>query len=582
MPPILDSFAEAASLYQLGRLAETGDICRNILVREPNHAEALHLLGIVAADEGNPQLAVRLIVTALRTKPRQISYYNDLGNILKRSGSHKEAEAAYRAAIAVEPGNADAHFNLGSLFHQQKHLPAALICYQQSVRLSPGESDAHNNLGSTLHDMGRHSEAVLAFRQALAIRPAYAEAHFNLGSALAAIGEYPEAIRSYNQGIDLRPNYGKAYQNRGNAEECTGDTDAAIASYQLALACAPGNRDMRSNLGLALAFSGDQTGLRYLEQLVDEEPSSPVAHWNLSTALLLHGQYGRGWQEYEWRWQWSGFPSPPRSFAQPVWKGEPLDGTVILLHAEQGLGDSIQFARFIPLVAARGGRVVLEVQAELWRLLKDAPGVDTCIRQYDPRPEFACHCPLMSLPLLLGIEASNIPLPLACDWILDTQQTSFGAQGSRRIGLVWSGNPRHPRDQLRSLKLNDLSTLFSVKSVEFVSLQKGEAATLLRGPEPPFGLTDDCAWCSDFADTAAMIAGLDLIISVDTAVAHLAASMGKPVWLLIPLIPDWRWGLKDETTSWYPFARLFRQANGERWQSVVNKMAGDLAWFAAN
>ncbi len=587
MPALLHAFTEANALHHLGKLAEAGELCQSILQQDPLHAGALHLLGILASDHGDPLLAVKLIGKAIQVNPQQISYYNDLGNILKRIGSHRQAEAAYRGAIAIAPGNADAYFNLGNLLHHQQQLPAAVSCYQQAIKLSPLEADAHNNLGSTLHDMGRHTEAMLAFERALAISPAYAEAHFNLGTTLASSGKNAAAIQSYNRSIVLQPSYGKAYQNRGNAEEATGDADAAIASYRLALACAPGNREIRSNLALALAFRGDHTALQSLQELVDEGPSSASAHWNLGTALLLYGQYERGWQEYAWRWQWTGFTSPRRQFPQPLWTGEALDGAVIFLHAEQGIGDTLQFARFIPLVVARGGRVVLEVQPELWHLFKDAPGVHLCLRQQEQLPAFGCHCPLMSLPLLLGTALTNLPPPFTYAWALDSAllpesvPMSLAGQALPRVGVAWAGNPLHARNRLRSLLLEDLAPLFSIRSVRFVSLQKGKAAASLRGSEPPFGLADDCALCKDFADTARIIAGLDLVISVDTAVAHLAASMGKPVWLILPLIPDWRWGLNQETTPWYPSVRLFRRKNHESWQQVVERVAADLACLTA-
>ncbi len=321
-----------------------------------------------------------------------------------------------------------------------------------------------------------------------------------------------------------------------------------------------------------MALQGDPAGVAWLERLAEAQPDSAVAHWNYSMALLLHGDLKRGWREYEWRWRWERFPSPIRNFTQPLWQGEELHGASILLHAEQGLGDTLQFARYAPLVAARGGRVILEVQSSLYRLLQRIPGVEVCIKAGDPLPEFDLQCPLMSLPQAFGTTLASIP-PIV-PYFSSEDDGASRRTAALRVGLVWAGNPKHQRDRLRSIPFALLGPLLEQPGVAFVSLQKdtvGEAAML---PHP-------VAEAKDFLDTARIVSELDLVITVDTSVAHLAGAMGKPVWVLIASSPDWRWGLGTEATPWYPTMRLFRQPLGECWDSTIARMTAELAALAA-
>jgi len=308
----------------------------------------------------------------------------------------------------------------------------------------------------------------------------------------------------------------------------------------------------------------------------------PDGHWNLALALLVQGHFPEGWEEYEWRWKTKGLLSPRQLLPQPLWDGRPLAGRAILLHAEQGLGDTIQFIRYLPLVAQRGGRVIVECQPELQRLVQAMTPDIPVLARGQPLPDFAFQCPLLSLPKALGTTLATIPATVPY-LHADAQNVQMwrdrlaGHGSALKVGLIWAGNPHHKNDRNRSVKLASLAPLAQVPGVQFYSLQKGAAAAQAKTPPPGMDLIDRTDDLQDFADTAAMIANLDLVIAVDTSVVHLAGALAKPVWTLLPYCPDWRWLLKRQDSPWYPTMRLFRQPEIGDWDSVIQQLAAALA-----
>lgn len=678
VPSVEASLEAARNGLESGNLTEAESICRGILARNADDAEALHLLAQVAHAKGNAGVAIQLISMAINQRPREPNYYNVLGKFLEAAGHFPQAKASYEAAILFDSKRADAYFNLGNLCRQQGNCADAAKQYERAVALFPGDAGAHSSLGSTLLDMGFREKAVQAFKQAAELASSYSEAYFNLGHAFAARadhlkaieyfretlalnphhheahiclgvsraalgnledaarcfeqaielspsnaiahnnlggtlldlghparalepllravkldcrhveahfnlanaltsqGEYVQALRHYDEALKLRPKYTKAYQSRGTAQEALGDLEGAASSYRQALACDPDCRAVLSNLGQVLAFQGDPAGIDSLERITVADPDSAEAHWNFALALLLHGHYERGFKEYEWRWKWAG-SAPARPFARPLWQGEALHGATILLHAEQGLGDALQFARYIPLVAASGGRLILEVQPALFILCSQLPGVDVCVRQGESLPDFDCHCPLMSLPFIFGTTLDTIPPALRLP--VGNAIGLAGFAKNLKVGLVWSGSPDHRRDRLRSLPLRELRPLFDLLDISFFSLQKGAAAEQVHTEQLSTILPEPCAPIEDLADTARIIQALDLVISVDTAVAHLAGSMGKPVWILLSNYPDWRWGLAMDRSRWYPSARMFRQSGPCGWAQVIEQVSHELTEY---
>ena len=467
----------------------------------------------------------------------------------QNSGRLAEAEAIYRQILAVEPRHADSLHMLGAIAGQTERNDLAVDLIRQSIALKPGFALAHSNLGNALSASGKLEEAVAAYRQAIALEPGLAMAHSNLGNALRDTGKLDDAFTAYRQAIALQPGYADAFYNFGIALRDAGKLDEAIGATRQAIALRPGFAD---------------------------------AHNNLAHLLLSRGDCIEGWEENEWRWKTKDFAGLPRNHAQPEWKGGPLEGRTILLQAEQGIGDAIQFIRYLPMVLQQGGRVILQCQPGLKRLYQLMAPDLLVLEGSQPLPAFDTHCPLLSLPRLFATDLSSIPQNVpylhanpeeAGTWRARLAEHSH----SLKVGLVWAGNPRFKADHLRSPRqLSLYAPLGGVERVQFFSLQKGEAASQCRTPQAGMVLHDWSDELRDFADTAALMENLDVVVTSDTSVAHLAGAMGKRVWVMLPFSADWRW-LRDRSDSpWYPTMRLFRQSRPTEWEPVVAEVRGQL------
>jgi Tfp pilus assembly protein PilF len=471
-----------------------------------------------------------------------------------QAGRLREAEQLYRQVLARQPEHADAIHFLGVIAHQVGRNDIAVGLIRRAIALNPNNADAHNNLGNALKDKGQLDEAIAAFRQAIALNPNIPEAHNNLGNVLTDRGQLDEAIAAFRRAIALRGNYAQAHNNLGNALKDERQLDEAIAAFRQAIAL---------------------------------NPNIPEAHHNLSLALLTRGDFQQGWEEHEWRWRCKDFPSAPRNFAQPQWDGRELEGRTLLLHTEQGLGDAIQFVRYVPLAAQRGGKIIIECQAELQRLFQTMDERCQIVPRGQPLPGFDLHCPLLSLPRVFRTTLANVPKEAP---YLHADAEDAGRWENRladdslivKVGLAWAGSPTHKNDRNRSIKLARLAPLGQVPGARFFSLQKGEAAAEAKTPPTGMELVDWTEELKDFADTAALIANLDLVIAVDTAVVHLAGAMGKPVWTLSPYVSDWRWLLDRDDSPWYPTMRLFRQPARGDWDSVITRVADALSLWIKN
>jgi Flp pilus assembly protein TadD len=403
------------------------------------------------------------------------------------------------------------------------------------------------------HHAGRLVEAEQIYRQILAQRPHHPDALNFLGVLASQVGRHDDGIALIRRAISLQPDYASAYSNLGNALRDQGKVDEAIVA---------------------------------LRQCISLDPNFAEAHWNLAVALLLRGDFAQGWAEQEWRLKWKGVLALDRELIEPMWHGEELNGRTILLHVEQGLGDTIQHIRFAPDIVARGGKVMLYCQPELARLLQTMPALEQVIPVGRPLSAFDLHCPLLSVPMVLGITLKSIPnsVPyLSADprLIEDWSNLLMPADQALKVGLAWAGSAVHTSDKRRSLELKRLTSLSAVEGAKFYSLQKGPAASQAIAGDAGLNVIDFSAKLTDFAETAALIANLDLVITVDTAVAHLAGAMGKPVWVLLPFAPDWRWMLDREDSPWYPTMRLFRQTSMGQWDEVIARLAESLENFVA-
>jgi tetratricopeptide (TPR) repeat protein len=642
---------EAIGHHMAGRAAEAEVIYRRILSREPRHADALHLMGVLAGQNGRPEEAIQWIERAIAVAPRVPLYYdslaesyrrmgklqdaarflakavelapnsaeaaNKLGNIQKNLGNTDEAIASFRRAIQFNPEWAEPHTHLGEIFRMRGQVDEATAMFSQVVKLQPNSAEAHNNLGVCLAETGKRNDGIAAYEQAIRLKPDYVDAWENLGRALGAAGRVDESIKALERasGLDpqnpdihhllgsayfekrrfkdalsvlekvarARPDYAAVYNEIGSALSELGRLDEAADNFQKALSLDANLPQSRCNMGLVQLRRGrlDEAEAS-LRAMIELRPDDAEAHYALSAALLLNGKLSEGWREYEWRWHCRGHASGNHKYSFTQWNGEDLRGRSILLHCEQGFGDVIQFVRYVPMVAARGGRVILAVPPEIFPLVKDYPGAERVIAADELVP-LDVQCPLLSLPLVFDTRLESIPAKVPYLWPEATRaeqwKQNVGSLSGLKIGLVWGGRPTHANDHNRSIKLLDFAPLADVPGAIFYSLQKGGPAAQAANPPANMRLINPADSLHDFADTAALIANLDLVISIDSAVAHLAGAMGKPVWVLVPVSPDWRWMLHREDSPWYPTMRLFRQTRHGDWQSPIAQMVDALRSF---
>jgi len=537
---------EGMILQRQGRLAEAEKIYTRILKTLPDQFETLQLLAELKMARHKPGEAFRHMTAAVAARPGSADARIHLGHVLRALKRDADALASFDKALAIDPASIDALGNRGDVLLALRRPAEALACFDQILAASPGHAEARANRGAALAALGRHAEALADFDAALAAGP-NPIVFYNRGLALAALGRPAEAVASYDRTLALMASHAAAWSSRGVALQALNRHADAIASFERSIAIAPDFAD---------------------------------AHFNNSLALLAIGDYPRGQAEYEWRWKRSGTGHLRHNFVQPLWRGDqPPQGRTILLHAEQGLGDTIQFARYACLLGRAGANVILETHPELKPLLARLDGVRSVIARGEARPAHEFHCPLGSLPMAFKTELASVPAEIPYLSADPARVAHWGSRldavGGPRVALVWAGNAAHANDLHRSIPLALLRPLWAGDAARFVSLQRdlraGDAETLAAAPVLALG-----SELADFDDTAAVLAGCDLLITVDTSVAHLAGAMGRPVWLLLPFSSDWRWTAQDDRSPWYPSVRLYRQPRPDDWDSVVARVAGDL------
>jgi tetratricopeptide (TPR) repeat protein len=536
---------EGVALQRQGKLADAEKIYTRILKTLPDQFDALQLLAELKMQRGKPGEAFRLMAAAVKARPDVADAHVHLGHVLRALKRDADALASFDKALGLDPRHVDALGNRGDVLLSLKRPADALACFDAILAAMPGHPEARANRGVALAALGRQEEALAEFDAALATEP-HPIVSFNRGNSLSGLGRQAEAVAAYDRTLAMIPNHVPAWSSRGVSLQALNRHADAIASFDRALALAPDYAD---------------------------------AHFNKSLALLAIGDYAGGQAEYEWRWKRAGADGK-HNLGKPLWLGEtPLKGKTILLHAEQGLGDTIQFVRYVPQLARDGANVVLEVHPELKPLLSRLDGAGAVIGRGEARPAFDLHCPLGSLPLACKTALSSVQadIPyLAADTARVAQwRPRLDAFGAPRVALVWTGNVAHANDRNRSLPFDKLRPLWSGDNIRFVSLQRdlrdGDAAALAGAPLLHLGNE-----LADFDDTAAVLAACDLLITVDTSVAHLAGAIGRPVWLLLPFAADWRWTADQDRSPWYPSARLFRQPQLGDWDSVIARAAGEL------
>ena len=561
-------------LQELGRLEEAVTAYDAALRIKPDYAEAHSNRGNALKAIGRFEEALISYDVALRIKPDYAEAHSNRGNALKALGRLEEALAAYEAALRIGPDLAEAHSNRGAALRGLGRLEEALASYDAALQIKPDYAEAYYNLGNTLKDLNCLEKALAAYEAALRLKPDYAQAHSNRGVVLKALGRFEEAVVSYDVALRIKPDYAEAHSNRGVALQELDRLEESLAAYEAALRIRPDYADAYYNRGNALRALGRlEEALAAYDTALRIDPDHAEAHTNRAAALLLASRLAEGWREYEWRWLKKKLPHD----TFPRWQGEPADGRTLLVWWEQGLGDIIQFARYLPLLRQRGWRVIFEVPSLLARLL-DGLADATVVAQGDPLPPFDLQCPLLSLPLGFGTTLETIPAAVPYVYAEPERRTFWRQRLPKdgfRIGIVWQGNPGHSNDRHRSIPLKQFAPLSALSGVRLVGLQKNHGLDQLAGL--PEGMTVQTLGAEydegGFPDTAALIMELDLIVSADTSVAHLAGALGRPVWVALPMAPDWRWMLQRADSPWYPSMRLFRQPERGDWDSVFHEIA---------
>ena len=543
---------QAIQAFQSGNFVSADLSLRRVLQIDSKNLPALHILGLIKASQSNYREAADYLARAARIHPNDASIQYNLAKALSDSGNDKDALAHHKKAVALAPNNPEAWLSYGKTASNLGRYEDALVWYGNALRLKPDYAEASLNKGATLKELERYEEAIAFAEQALSINPNLAEAWTNKGVALKALKRFDEAIAHYDKALSLKPDYHEAWTNKGVTLHELKRYDEAIAHYDTALSLKPEYHD---------------------------------ASWNKSLCLLLQGDFENGLQLYESRWTSEKVSEivGKRFFDGPAWLGaESLQDKTILLYGEQGLGDFIQFCRYVKLVADLGANVILEVPEALAGLMKGLDGISQLVIKGEALPFFDYQCPLLSLPLVFKTNLDTIPNPSRyinlnnypnkiMEW-----KAGLGSKLKPRVGLVWSGNPHHKNDHNRSILLRDILP-FLPNQFEYVSLQKEvrevDKLTLDSNPH----ILNFAGHLNDFLDTAALIDNLDLVISVDTSVAHLSAALGKETWVLLSHVPDWRWLLDREDSPWYPSMKLYRQTSIGNWNSVLDRVKSDLS-----
>jgi Flp pilus assembly protein TadD len=550
-PPVSQEMRLANKRLQSGDPRGAENIYRQVLLHYPNDADATHGLGLALFQMDRQNEGIQLIRTAISLNPSNAEYYRNLGVALMSAGQFDEVVVTLSQSPPDVLESPDIHHILGDALAAKKTFEPAAVSYRRAIELGESTGETWNKLGTCLLKVDRHEEAVAAFREAVRLKPDFVQAYVALGHALNLTRHLDEAIAASRTALRLKEELAEAQVNLGVSLYEKGLVDEALAAFERAVAI---------------------------------NPEWPCGRYNLAGPLLVKGDYQRGWEEFEWRLRWEDFSSPWRKFEQPRWVGEDLKGKRILLYAEQGLGDTIQFVRYVPMVAQRGGRVILECQEPLFRLLGGVKGAVKLVRRGEELPPFDFHSSLLSLPRVFETNVKTIPASPGYvrvdDELRRKWETRISGRPGLKVGIVWAGTPGHKRDRDRSVGFQQLAPLAAVPGVKLFSLQKGLAAAEAKSAPAGTELVDLSGELTDFAETAAVIANLDLVISVDTSTAHLAGAMGKPVWVMIPFASDWRWMLEREDSPWYPTMRLFRQTEIGHWGDVILKIRDELIALA--
>ncbi|PKL50706.1 MAG: hypothetical protein CVV39_01220 [Planctomycetes bacterium HGW-Planctomycetes-1] len=616
MPPkdgIDSDIAKALDLaflsYKNADISKAQELCRQVLRKAPNQVDALQLLGMIFSGQGQNAEAAEMLGKAIEQKPGHFQLHNNLGMILYQMKKNDEAISEFQKAIELKPDFAKAYNNLGVALMKLGRLNEAADACTEAIHLQSDFKQAYNNLGLIRKKQGKLTEAEATYAKAIDIDPQYAEALSNLGMTLIAEGKFEQAGKNLQKAVDLSPHCAEFHNNLGVFFNRQGRFEEAIAASRKAITISSDYIGAYNNLGTALMELGRfDEAVAAFEKAIAIDPRQAEPHFNRALILLLTGRFEQGWKEYEWRWKNSGFSTPIRPFTQKRWDGsapalscvplrfssqdeaagESKSGGVVklLIWAEQGIGDEVQFAGLIQPIIAKGIDVVVECDRRLVPLLQRSFSKITVVGRSDPPADvlkdkaITHQIPMCSIPQVLGWPMDIKPYLLPDENLRNQLRQRYkNGKDELLVGISWkSGNSQEgPK---RSIDLELWEPIFKVSGVRFVSLQYGECSRQLQTAREKFCVEiikdDKVNPLTDIESFAAQAAAMDLVISVDNSTVHFAGALGVKVWTLLPTAPDWRWGLQGEKTCWYPSMRLFRQKDREKWGPVISKVAQEL------
>jgi tetratricopeptide (TPR) repeat protein len=580
----------ALQCFQSGNYDEAELILIKVLGTQPKNFDALHILGVLKGIKNQHQEALEFFRKALRVNSNDSFLNFNIAKAFSEIGDDEKALKFHSSATRLNPNHPEGWLGYGKSLSNLKKFDESLNLFNKAVTLNPEYAEAWTNRGCALKELGHFQQALDSFDKSLKINPYFAETWSNRGIALLELKRVEDALISYDRAIEIKPDYAEAWNNRGNALTELKREEEAVANYKRAIEIMPDFAEAYYNRGNALKeLMRMEDALACFDNSIEVKPDYAEAYWNKSLSLLLSGDFVRGWNLYEWRWKIPGLMRNLADFPQPLWLGqtefgglEGLAGKTILVHSEQGLGDTLQFARYLPLLADCGARVIFELPAVLLGLLRGLNGVSEFVVKGQVSPPADFHCPLLSLPLAFKTTLESIPSPgpyLKADALKVKQWSErLGLKSRPRIGLVWSGNAQHKNDHNRSISLELLLSQLPDR-FDWVSLQREVRDADRQALELHPSIRHFGTELADFTDTAALCELMDLVISVDTSVAHLSGALGRPTWVLLPNVPDWRWLLDRDDSPWYACIKLYRQREPSEWSPILQELSDDLLKF---
>ncbi len=590
MPTITETLDSAAREHQKGHFQQAEQLYQLALQNNPDNPFALHSLGILAHQTGRNDKALELVKQAIASNGQIPQLHNSLGLVCESLGRLDDAVVSYQQAISLEPNYAEAYHNMAIALQSQGRYATAIEKCKQAISFRPDYAEAYNTMAYSLQNLNRNTEAIENYKQAIKLKPDFVEAYNHLGVLFNQQRRSFEAIEYFKKALQFDPEYAELYNNLGIALKEQEHFNEAVVNFELAIKHEPGFAEAFYNLANSLRDQGRcNEAIEKYREAIRLKPDYSQAHWNMSLAYLLNGNYEQGWKGYKQHRnailkKITDFRCP----GKPRWDGSSFANKRLLIHYEQGLGDNIQFARYLPMVKARRGTVIFETLEPLIGLFRDFPGIDELLvyeHTKKPSVQFDLYTSLFDLPSIFQTTLETIPANVPYIHADPTKIRSWRdliAGPDFKVGIVWAGSPVHGNDRYRSCPLDYFEPLSKIDGVRLYSLQKGPATAQIDLLAGKISVTDISKHLEDFSDTAAAIENLDLVISVDTSVLHLAGAMGKRAWAVLPFAPEWRWMLNRSDSPWYPTLKLFRQIQWKQWEPVFERIAGELRNLVAN